>query len=82
MAISDRDYFAARETATPMFKTLEQAAAFIGLKPEEFDHVTHWPHVVAKHRFQMADAMLAARDGAKVEPFVKPADPAPEAPNA
>lgn len=63
--VTKRDYFAAKSISPVMAMTewsIEDAAEFIGVSPADYDAITHWPQVVAKLSYQMADAMLKARE--------------------
>ena len=59
-----RDYFAAK--ALPMVsKECEQVTAAEAIKElgieAPYDYSVHWPALIAKRAYEMADAMLAAR---------------------
>ena len=60
-----RDWFAAEAKYEDLFipVSIAECVAYIGLPSEEpYAPSRHWPRVVAKARYEFADAMLAERD--------------------
>ena len=61
-----RDWFAGQVTSEEIKAmtdnvSAETCEAWLGLAPGEYKWFTHFPHLVAKVRLTMADAMIAAR---------------------
>ena len=58
-----RDELAGMATIVPAFlEQRELAAAYLGLKPEEYDPLKHMALAWVKWRYQCADAALLVRD--------------------
>ena len=62
--MSLRDYFAANERSEPADWDIKHAAEFIGVSLGQYDYFVHWPLVLSKWRYLMADAMLKASESA------------------
>ena len=57
-----RDVFALRENILPaQFNDRSFLCQYVGVEPKEFKLEVHLPLAIAKWRYQMADAMIAAR---------------------
>jgi uncharacterized protein with HEPN domain len=59
-----RDYFAAKamDVAGDSTLTVGEAAKEIGIEAKDYNGRTHWPLIVAKRAYQVADAMIAERE--------------------
>ena len=72
--MSLRDWFAGNERGDSPFATTGEAADFLGIPRREYQAEKDYPRVLAKWRFQCADAMLEA--GGHVEaPLESPPKP-------
>lgn len=62
--LSLRDYFAAHASHEDIGApdTVGGCAKLLGIPPSEYDETVDWVRVVAKARYQYADAMLRARE--------------------
>lgn len=60
--LTKREYFAVHASVQEMAVAewgVYACAAFLGIDDKDYDWEIHYPQVVAKRRFQFADAMLA-----------------------